>query len=117
MMTNDHPSWRSLCLALCAISVGHPRLAKRIGEKHPIKPAQQYNEPFDEEASSQSAIPTTRTTSTASPSHSTAPSPKQYQSYSKPVEEVSQGGSVLSRTSDVYQEPYQQKGAGSTELV
>lgn len=118
MMTNDHPSWRSLCLALRTISVGHPNLAKSIGGMHPIKPAQQYNEPPpDEPASSQSAIPTTRTTSTASPSHSTVSlPPNQYQPYSRPVEEVSHGGSVLSRTSDVYQEPYQQKGAGSTEF-
>ncbi|XP_019850106.1 PREDICTED: uncharacterized protein LOC109580939 [Amphimedon queenslandica] len=109
MMTNDHPSWRSLCLALCTISVGHPNLAKRIGEMHPIKPAQQYNEPFDEEASSQSAMPTptTSTVSPSLPSHSILPPPlsppNQHQSYSKPVEEVSQGGSMLSRTSDVYQ--------------
>ena len=120
MMNNDCSSWRSLCLALRARSVGHPKLAKSIGEEHPIKPAQQYSEPADEAASSQSAIPT-RTTSTASslPSLSTPPSlHNQHPSYSKPVEEVSQGGSVLSRTSDVYQEPYEQKGAGSgTELV
>ena len=121
MMTSDHPSWRSLCHALHATSVGHPKLARSIGEKHPIKPAQQYSEPADEEASSQSAIPT-RTTSTASPSLPSLSTPpslhNQQPSYSKPVEEVSQRGSVLSKTSDVYQEPCQQKGAGSgTELV
>uniref|UniRef100_A0A1X7SSQ0 Death domain-containing protein n=1 Tax=Amphimedon queenslandica TaxID=400682 RepID=A0A1X7SSQ0_AMPQE len=77
MMTNDHPSWRSLCLALCTISVGHPNLAKSIGEMHPIKPAQQYNEPSDEEDSSQSAIPTptTSTVSPSLPSHSILPPP------------------------------------------
>ena len=113
MMTNDYPSWRSLCLALRAVSVGHQELAKRIGEEHPIKLPQQCNEPVDEASSSQSAIPPTRAASIAStslPSLSTSRS--QHPSYLKPVE-VSQRGSVLSKTSDVYQEPDQQKDTGS----
>ena len=114
MITNDYPSWRSLCLALCAVSVGHQELAKRIGELHPIKLPQQCNEPADEASSSQSAIPPTRAASI--PSLSTSRS--QHPSYLKPVE-VSQRGSVLSKTSDVYQEPDQQKstGSGADELV
>ena len=111
MMNDECPSWRSLCAALRRDIVGCTNLAKSIGKDHPIKHTHQ---------------PTTRV-NTATPLepalsqptlHSRPPPPSLPTSnqFSRPVP-VSQDESVISRTSGIYRDPYQEEGTGDTELV
>lgn len=111
MMNNECPSWRSLCAALRRDMVGHTNLAKSIGKKHPIKHAHQPSTRVNTAPPLESALPQPNLHSIPPP-----PSLPTSNQFSRPVP-VSQDESVISRTSGIYRDPYQEEGTGDTELV
>ena len=117
MMNDECPSWRSLCAALRRDIVRHANLAKSIGKDHPIKHAP----PIKHTHQSTSRVNTATPLEPALPQptlHSIPPPPSLPTSnqFSRPVP-VSQDESVISRTSAIYRDPYQEEGTGDTELV
>ena len=106
MMNDECPSWRSLCAALRRNIVGHTNLAKSIGKDHPVKHAPPIKHTL---------YSTTRVSALSQPTLHSVPPPTSNQ-FSRPVP-VSQDESVISRTSAIYRDPYQEEGTGDTELV
>ena len=109
MMNDECPSRRSLCAALRRDIVGHTNLAKSIGKDHPIKHAHQPSTRVNTAPPLEPAL--SQPTLHSIPHPSLPPN-----QFSRPVP-VSQDESVISRTSGIYRDPYQEEGTGDTELV